>query len=65
MNNWLTLPKEEQIELFTQIGVKTNLPPQRGHGVDVRQPREALNKRNIVFSQYYTAITSFRSRPMR
>jgi len=28
MNNWLTLPKEEQIELFTQIGVKTNLPPQ-------------------------------------
>lgn len=28
MNNWLTLPKEEQIELFTQISVKTNLPPQ-------------------------------------
>ncbi len=28
MNNWLTLPKEEQVELFTQIGVKTNLPPQ-------------------------------------
>ena len=28
MNNWLTLPKEEQIELFTQIGVKTNLLPQ-------------------------------------
>jgi hypothetical protein len=28
MNNWLTLTKEEQIELFTQIGVKTNLPPQ-------------------------------------
>ncbi|GAA3599979.1 nucleotidyl transferase AbiEii/AbiGii toxin family protein [Flavivirga amylovorans] len=28
MNNWLTLSKEEQIELFTQIGVKTNLPPQ-------------------------------------
>ena len=28
MNTWLTLSKEEQIELFTQIGVKTNLPPQ-------------------------------------
>jgi len=28
MNNWLTLTKEEQIELFIQIGVKTNLPPQ-------------------------------------
>ncbi|MCR9155341.1 MAG: nucleotidyl transferase AbiEii/AbiGii toxin family protein [Bacteroidetes bacterium] len=28
MKNWLTLPKEEQVELFTQIGVKTNLPPQ-------------------------------------
>ncbi|MFT5617728.1 MAG: putative nucleotidyltransferase component of viral defense system [Arenicella sp.] len=28
MNNWLTLSQEEQIELFTQIGVKTNLPPQ-------------------------------------
>jgi hypothetical protein len=28
MNNWLSLTKEEQIELFTQIGVKTNLPPQ-------------------------------------
>ncbi|WP_136469025.1 nucleotidyl transferase AbiEii/AbiGii toxin family protein [Flagellimonas onchidii] len=28
MNNWLTLSKEEQTELFTQIGVKTNLPPQ-------------------------------------
>lgn len=28
MNNWLTLTREEQIELFTQIGVKTNLPPQ-------------------------------------
>ncbi len=28
MNNWLTLSKEEQIELFTQIGVKTGLPPQ-------------------------------------
>ena len=28
MNNWLNLTKEEQIELFTQIGVKTNLPPQ-------------------------------------
>lgn len=28
MNNWLTLSKEEQVELFTQIGVKTNLPPQ-------------------------------------
>ena len=27
MNNWLTLTKEEQVELFTQIGVKTNLPP--------------------------------------
>ncbi len=28
MNNWLTLSKEEQKELFTQVGVKTNLPPQ-------------------------------------
>lgn len=28
MNNWLKLSKEEQIELFIQIGVKTNLPPQ-------------------------------------
>lgn len=28
MNNWLTLTKEEQIDMFTQIGVKTNLPPQ-------------------------------------
>ena len=28
MNNWLTLTKEEQIELFAQIAVKTNLPPQ-------------------------------------
>lgn len=28
MNNWLNLTKEEQIELFTQIGVKRNLPPQ-------------------------------------
>ncbi|MCF6348302.1 MAG: nucleotidyl transferase AbiEii/AbiGii toxin family protein [Flavobacteriaceae bacterium] len=28
MNNWLTLTKEEQVELFTQIAVKTNLPPQ-------------------------------------
>lgn len=28
MNNWLKLTKEEQMELFTQIGVKTNLPPQ-------------------------------------
>ncbi|MGB0998988.1 MAG: nucleotidyl transferase AbiEii/AbiGii toxin family protein [Flavobacteriales bacterium] len=28
MNNWLKLSKEEQIELFTQIGVKTNLPLQ-------------------------------------
>lgn len=28
MNNWLTLTKEEQIEMFTQIGVKTNLLPQ-------------------------------------
>jgi hypothetical protein len=28
MSNWLTLSKEEQIELFTQIGVRTNLPPQ-------------------------------------
>ncbi len=28
MNNWLKLTKEEQIELFTQISVKTNLPPQ-------------------------------------
>lgn len=28
MNNWLTLSKEEQVELFTQIGVRTKLPPQ-------------------------------------
>lgn len=28
MNNWLKLPKEEQVELFNQIGVQTNLPPQ-------------------------------------
>ena len=28
MNNWLKLSKEEQIGLFTQIGVRTNLPPQ-------------------------------------
>ncbi len=28
MNNWLTLTKEEQIKLFTQIGEQTNLPPQ-------------------------------------
>ncbi len=28
MSNWLTLSKEEQVELFTQIGVRTNLPPQ-------------------------------------
>jgi hypothetical protein len=28
MNNWLALSKSAQIELFTQIGVKTNLPPQ-------------------------------------
>ena len=28
MNNWLTLSKEEQVELFYQIGVRTNLPPQ-------------------------------------
>ncbi len=28
MSNWLTLSKDEQVELFTQIGVKTNLPPQ-------------------------------------
>ena len=28
MNNWLSLSKEEQVELFTQIGVNTNLPPQ-------------------------------------
>lgn len=28
MNNWLTLSKEEQVELFSQIGVRTNLPPQ-------------------------------------
>ncbi|WP_109438540.1 nucleotidyl transferase AbiEii/AbiGii toxin family protein [Aquimarina sp. AU119] len=28
MNNWLALSKEEQTEMFTQIGVKTNLPPQ-------------------------------------
>jgi predicted nucleotidyltransferase component of viral defense system len=28
MNNWLKLSKSAQIELFTQIGVKINLPPQ-------------------------------------
>ena len=28
MNNWLTLSKEERVELFTQIGVRTNLLPQ-------------------------------------
>jgi hypothetical protein len=28
MKNWLTLTKDEQVELFTQIAVKTNLPPQ-------------------------------------
>jgi hypothetical protein len=28
MSNWLTLSKEEQVELFIQIGVRTNLPPQ-------------------------------------
>ncbi|WP_339903815.1 nucleotidyl transferase AbiEii/AbiGii toxin family protein [uncultured Cyclobacterium sp.] len=28
MKNWLSLPKKVQTELFTQIGVKTNLPPQ-------------------------------------
>lgn len=28
MNNWLKMPKEERIELFSQIGVQTNLPPQ-------------------------------------
>tara|TARA_R110000822_G_scaffold41861_3_gene114162 strand:- start:173531 stop:174520 length:990 start_codon:yes stop_codon:yes gene_type:complete len=28
MNNWLTLSKEEQVELFTQVGVSMNLPPQ-------------------------------------
>jgi hypothetical protein len=28
MSNWLTLSKEEQVELFSQIGVRTNLPPQ-------------------------------------
>lgn len=28
MNNWLTLSKEDQVELFTQVGVRMNLPPQ-------------------------------------
>ncbi|SHK52147.1 Predicted nucleotidyltransferase component of viral defense system [Reichenbachiella agariperforans] len=28
MNNWLTLSKEEQVELFTQVGVRMNLPSQ-------------------------------------
>jgi hypothetical protein len=28
MNNWLTLSKEERVELFTQVGVRMNLPPQ-------------------------------------
>ncbi len=28
MNNWLTLSKEDQVELFTQVGVRLNLPPQ-------------------------------------
>lgn len=28
MNNWLTLSTEDQKELFVQVGVKTNLPPQ-------------------------------------
>lgn len=28
MNNWLMLSKEEQVELFAQIGVRTNLLPQ-------------------------------------
>lgn len=28
MKNWLTLPKEDQVELFTQIAVRMNLPPQ-------------------------------------
>ncbi|MBL6445405.1 nucleotidyl transferase AbiEii/AbiGii toxin family protein [Fulvivirga sp. 29W222] len=28
MNNWLTLSKEEQVELFAQVGVRMNLPPQ-------------------------------------
>ncbi len=28
MNNWLRLLKEEQVELFAQVGVKRNLPPQ-------------------------------------
>ncbi len=28
MNNWLTLSKDEQVELFTQVGVRMNLPPQ-------------------------------------
>lgn len=28
MNNWLSLSKEEQVELFTQVGVRMNLPPQ-------------------------------------
>lgn len=27
MTNWLSLSKADQIELFTQIGVQTNLPP--------------------------------------
>lgn len=28
MNNWLTLSKKDQVELFTQVGVRMNLPPQ-------------------------------------
>lgn len=28
MNNWLSLSKEEQVELFNQVGVLRNLPPQ-------------------------------------
>lgn len=28
MNNWLALSKEEQVELFTQVGVRMNLPSQ-------------------------------------
>lgn len=28
MNNWLNLSKVEQVELFTQVGVRMNLPPQ-------------------------------------
>jgi hypothetical protein len=28
MSNWLTLSKEEQVEMFKQIGARTNLPPQ-------------------------------------